>query len=231
MQWLNLIFQEGRRGRLRWWICIAEACLSDPAAWNTWRAPGIVQGTQREAHNCELWLFRAVNLCLVSLLIFTQWDLTYGASMFGWFACSSFTWTNPQCFWSSGGIRPVGEATSSVDASWKFDTNCECWPTPLTHHSNHLLLLSVPAERRFTQTHLTNSATKCWQLQLSCQSVVLSCKTVSQCLLLLTLTCVLSGQTEAAMELFTTAHECIFSSYASNREKCNITVPLWFDVS
>lgn len=49
-------FPEGRRGRLRWWICSAEACLSDPAAWQTWLAAGVVQGTGREVHNSELCL-------------------------------------------------------------------------------------------------------------------------------------------------------------------------------
>lgn len=88
----------------------------------------------------------------------------------------------------------------------------------MTHHSNHLLPPSIPAEHRFSQTHLTNSDTKRWQLQLSCQSVVLSCKTISQCSLLLTLTCVLSGQVEAAMVGFTTAHKHIFSFCISKRD-------------
>lgn len=88
-----------------------------------------------------------------------------------------------------------------------------CWPTKglwlttLTTFPS----LSVPAERRFPHTHLTNSHEKCWQLQLSCQSVVLSCKTVSQCSLLLTLTWVHLGQAEAAKEQLTTSHKHIFS--------------------
>lgn len=45
-------FPEGRGGRLRWWICTAEACLSNSAAWNTWPAP--VQSSYREGHNYEL---------------------------------------------------------------------------------------------------------------------------------------------------------------------------------
>lgn len=70
-------FPEGRRGRLRWWICSAEACLPDPTAWKTWLASGVVQGTYREAHNRELCLCLALNLCVVSLLTFTQWCYTW----------------------------------------------------------------------------------------------------------------------------------------------------------
>ena len=78
-------FSEGRRGRLRWWICTAEACLSSSAAWNTWHASGVELGIDKEGHNYELFLLvGGLNLCLVSLLIFTQSFVIHGGT-FGQF--------------------------------------------------------------------------------------------------------------------------------------------------
>lgn len=117
-------FPEGGRGRLRWWICTAEACFSDSSAWKTWRAPGVVQGTVREAHNTELCLRLVLKLCVVSLLSF------YSEWCYHMVACLDdlhqqlFTFTNPLCFCSSGGVEPVSKVASSIDTSWKFDTNC-----------------------------------------------------------------------------------------------------------
>lgn len=131
-------FPEGRRGRLRWWICRAEACLSDPAAWKTWLAPGIVQGTYREAHNCEQCLGSIQ--CVVSLLFsFLRVMLHMVACLCDLHLAAFFTLTNPLCFCSSGGLKPFSRAVISIGASWKFDTNCLCWPTKgaVTHHINH----------------------------------------------------------------------------------------------
>lgn len=89
-------FPEGRRGRLRWWICSAEACLS-----NSWRAPGVVRGhRQGRPPLWAVFVSKLLNLCVVSLLSFffflnTQQCHTHGG-LFRSFAFSSFfPWTNP----------------------------------------------------------------------------------------------------------------------------------------
>ncbi len=71
-QWLKLTFQ--REGEAGWGDESAVLRLASLTLLpgRLWLAPGLVQGTCREAHNCELCLCLALNVCVVSLLIFTH---------------------------------------------------------------------------------------------------------------------------------------------------------------
>lgn len=140
--------------------------------------------------------------CMVSLLVL---------KVFNWFAFFTFfffffTSISLPVHTSGGILSPVSWAASYNNALWKSDSNCLSWPTKgaVIHHNNQLLPAVNTCRGNPKYTYTLQAQKICWQAWLCCQSVALSCKTISQCSAPLTLTWVHLGHSKPVKEKFKT---------------------------